>query len=216
YMMSPRRVTAQPMGMPLRILKFAMDFFARVMTAFCPVIWPSSCAAVSRSFAFWLASPRPIFTVILETLGTAMMFFQLKRFMSAGVVSLRYFSCNLLFISSDLLLNQFHSSIHYLSKVVPQRRQERTFFPSAKTVWPMRVCFPQLEQTIITFDTLMGPSFSTMPPLTFFCGFGRVWRLMIWACSTTTVFFSGLMERTRPVRPASGPDITFTLSPLRS
>src|SRR6266850_1973340 len=110
YMMSPRKVTAQPMGMPLRILKFAMDFLARVMTAFWPVIWPSSCAAVSSSFAFWLASPRPMFTVILATLGTAMMFFQPKRFMSAGVVSLRYFSCNLLFISLWSLLVQSRSA----------------------------------------------------------------------------------------------------------
>src|SRR5437667_144865 len=38
YIRSPRKVTAQPMGMPLRILKFSMDFFARVITAFCPVI----------------------------------------------------------------------------------------------------------------------------------------------------------------------------------
>src|SRR5579859_5974110 len=110
YMMSPRSVTAQPIGMPLRILKFAMDFFARVITAFWPVIWPSSCAAVSRSFAFWLASPRPILTVILETLGTAIMFFQPKRFISAGVVSLRYFSCNRLFIFPKSLLIQSRST----------------------------------------------------------------------------------------------------------
>src|SRR5215468_1089941 len=101
----------QPMGMPLRILKFAIDFFARVITAFWPVIWPSSCAAVSSSLAFWLASPRPMFTVILEILGTAMMFFHPKRFISAGVVSLRYFSCNRLFISVQVLtyLKSFHS-----------------------------------------------------------------------------------------------------------
>ena len=36
YILSPRSVTAQPMGMPLRILKFAMDFFARVMMGFLP------------------------------------------------------------------------------------------------------------------------------------------------------------------------------------
>src|SRR5579859_5564993 len=99
YMMSPRSVTAQPIGMPLRILKFAMDFFARVITAFWPVIWPSSCAAVSSSFAFWLASPRPMLTVIFCNLGTAMRFFQPKRFISAATVSLRYFSCNRLFIA---------------------------------------------------------------------------------------------------------------------
>src|SRR5437763_1648976 len=99
YMRSPRKVTAQPMGMPLRILKFAMDFFARVIIALCPVIWPSSTAAVSNSLAFWLASPRPMFTVIFCNLGTAMQFFQPKRFINAATVSPRYFSCNRLFIA---------------------------------------------------------------------------------------------------------------------
>src|SRR5208283_3426924 len=103
YIFSPRRVTAQPMGMPLRILKFAMDFLARVIMAFCPVICPSSTAAVSSSLTFWLASPRPMLTVILETLGTAMTFFQPKRFISAGTVSLLYFSCNRVFIASRSL-----------------------------------------------------------------------------------------------------------------
>src|SRR5215472_17490704 len=103
-MRSPRKVTAQPIGMPLRILKFAMDFFARVITAFCPVICPSSTAAVSSSLAFWLASPRPIFTVIFESLGTAMRFFQPKRFISAGTVSVLYRSCNLLFIEFPCLI----------------------------------------------------------------------------------------------------------------
>src|SRR5258708_4604221 len=100
YMRSPRSVTAQPMGMPLRILKFAMDFFARVMMAFWPVIWPSSCAAVSSSLTFWLASPRPMLTVTFCSLGTAIMFFQPKCFISAGTVSFRYFSCNRLFIAA--------------------------------------------------------------------------------------------------------------------
>src|SRR5690242_21795521 len=99
------------MGMPLRILKFAMDFFARVITAFCPVIWPSSTAAVSSSLAFWLASPRPMLTVIFFNFGTAIMFFQPKRFISAGTVSVRYFSCNRLFIA-----------FFYLCPLLVQRR----------------------------------------------------------------------------------------------
>src|SRR4029077_14261667 len=93
-------VTAQPVGMPLRILKFAMDFLARVMIAFCPVICPSSCAAVSNSFTFWLASPRPMLTVTFFSLGTAIMFFQPKCFISAGTVSFRYFSCNRLLVAT--------------------------------------------------------------------------------------------------------------------
>src|SRR5258707_455672 len=77
-----------------------MDFFARVMMAFWPVIWPSSCAAVSSSLTFWLASPRPMLTVTFCSLGTAIMFFQPKCFISAGTVSFRYFSCNRLFIAA--------------------------------------------------------------------------------------------------------------------
>src|SRR6266567_4147247 len=201
-------LVVMPMVMPLRILKFAMDFFARVITAFCPVIWPSSTAAVSSSFAFWLASPRPMLTVIFLSLGTAIMFFHPNRFISAGTVSVRYFSCNRLFIA-------FFYLVLYLSNVVLQCRQLRTFVPSGSTVWPIRVCLPQLPQTTITFETLIPASFSTIPPLMFFEGLGRVCRLMMPTCSTTTVFFFALIERTRPLFPASFPAITLTLSPLR-
>src|SRR3984957_5279717 len=103
----------------------------------------------------------------------------------------------------------------YLSSAVLQRRPLRTLLPSGKTVWPMRVCLPQLPQTTITLETLMDASFSTMPPLMFFCGLGRVWRFIIATCSTTTRFFFASMDSTRPLLPASLPAITRTLSPLR-
>src|ERR1700752_4583804 len=93
-MRSPRNVTQQPMGMPLRILKLAIDFLARVMTARWPEICPNSTAATSSSLIFWLASPKPIFTTTLATLGTAMGFLYPKRFISAGITSLRYRSRN--------------------------------------------------------------------------------------------------------------------------
>src|SRR5438132_1741994 len=104
----------------------------------------------------------------------------------------------------------------YLSSVVVQCRQLRTFVPSGKIVWPIRVCLPQLPQTTITFETLIPASFSTIPPLMFFEGLGRVCRLMMPTCSTTTVFFFALIESTRPLFPASFPAITLTLSPLRT
>src|SRR5215471_21569121 len=122
-----------------------------------------------------------MFTVILESFGTAMMFFRPKRFISAGVVSFRYFSCIRLFIS--LRLFPVPDSL-YLSKTDPQRLQTRVRLPSANTLWQMRVCLPQLPQTIMTLEELIPASFSTMPPLIFFDGFGRVWRLMMLACST--------------------------------
>src|SRR5947199_409107 len=103
----------------------------------------------------------------------------------------------------------------YLSNVVLQCRQLRTFVPSGNIVWPIRVCLPQLPQTTSTFETLIPASFSTIPPLMFFEGLGRVCRLMMPTCSTTTVFFFALIESTRPLLPASFPAITRTLSPLR-
>src|SRR6266403_1644287 len=104
---------------------------------------------------------------------------------------------------------------NYLSSVVPHRLHARTRLPSAKVLWPMRVCLPQFPQTTWTFEACIGPSFSTMPPLMFFAGFGRVCRLMMLACSTMIVFFRGLIESTRPLLPASRPLNTRTLSPLR-
>src|SRR5579862_7633859 len=96
----------QPMGMPLRILKFAIDFLARVITGFCPAICPNSTAAVSRSFTFWLASPRPMFSVTFDTRGTAIVFVNPRRFESAGTTSFLYFSCRRLgiFHSPRLLI----------------------------------------------------------------------------------------------------------------
>src|SRR5207245_8224227 len=114
--------------------------------------------------------------------GSTFVFVQSKRCIRAGTVSLRYFSCNRLFIAVFRL-------VLYLSNVVLQCRQLRIFVPSGSIVWPMRVCLPQLGQMTITLDTLIAASFSTIPPLMFFEGLGRVWRLMIPTCSTTTVFF---------------------------
>src|SRR5437016_3126298 len=113
-------------------------------------------------------------------------------------------------------LHRFFYLVLYLSNVVLQCRQLRTFVPSGSTVWPIRVCLPQLPQTTITFETLIPASFSTIPPLMFFEGLGRVCRLMMPTCSTTTVFFFALIESTRPLLPASFPAITLTLSPLRT
>src|SRR4029077_5047801 len=94
YIRSPRSVTQQPMGMPLRSLKLAIDFLARVIMGRWPEICPSSTAATSSSLIFWLPSPRPMLTTTLATFGTAMGFLYPKRFISAGITSLRYRSRN--------------------------------------------------------------------------------------------------------------------------
>src|SRR4029077_6682786 len=113
-----------------------------------------------------------------------------------------------------LLLIPF-TSPDYLSSDALQCLQLRVLVPSGRTAWPMRVCLLQLPQTTMTLETWIAASFSTMPPLMFLVGFGRVWRFMMATCSTTTRFFFASIESTRPLLPASGPEITRTLSPLR-
>src|SRR5258708_1048617 len=103
----------------------------------------------------------------------------------------------------------------YFSSVASHRRQMRVRVPSARRAWPMRVSLWHDGQTSKTFEMWMPPSRSTIPPLTFFEGFGRVCRLMMPACSTVTVFLNGSTESTRPVLPLSRPAITRTWSPLR-
>ena len=70
-MRAPRSVTLQPMGMPSRILKPAIDFFARVMTGRCPAMIASCSTASSSALEFTLASPTPMLIVIFCRRGTA-------------------------------------------------------------------------------------------------------------------------------------------------
>jgi hypothetical protein len=70
----PRSVTMAPIAWPWRSLKFATDLRALRISAFWPATAASSSAARSRSFAFWVASPRPTFSTTFETVGTWWMF----------------------------------------------------------------------------------------------------------------------------------------------
>ncbi len=60
--------------MPLRTLNAAIDFFARRVTGFWPVMRASSSAPVSMSLAFDVASPSPMLTTTFSIRGTAMTF----------------------------------------------------------------------------------------------------------------------------------------------
>ena len=64
----------QPIGMPSRSLNAAIDFFALVITGFCPAICASSFTAPSMSFAFCVASPKPMLIEIFSIFGTAITF----------------------------------------------------------------------------------------------------------------------------------------------
>src|SRR2546430_973283 len=59
YMRAPRSVTAQPIAIPCRRLKFAIAFLARVTTACCPVIAASSAVAASTVAPAWPPPRRP-------------------------------------------------------------------------------------------------------------------------------------------------------------
>ena len=59
-----------PIAWSSRSLKFATDLRALRISAFWPATGASSSAARSRSFAFWVASPRPTFSTILVSVGT--------------------------------------------------------------------------------------------------------------------------------------------------
>src|SRR5437879_9047297 len=103
-----------------------------------------------------------------------------------------------------LSLHSFRESLgRYFSSVFPQRRHTRSFVPSGRNLCPRRVPLLQEGQSSKTFEIEIDPSFSTMPPLTFFDGFARVWRLIIPERSSVIVRFAGFTDSTRPVFPRS-------------
>ncbi len=69
HMRAPRSVTAQPTGIPSRILKAAIDFLARRTFGRWPVIVASSSIASSMTPEVRLASPTPMLTVTLMIRG---------------------------------------------------------------------------------------------------------------------------------------------------
>jgi hypothetical protein len=81
-------VTIAPIGRFFRSLNCEIDFFDRVIDAFCPVILASSSAPVSTIFAFCVPSPRPMLTTTFMILGTAMTFAYPNSLRSAGTTSL--------------------------------------------------------------------------------------------------------------------------------
>ena len=72
HIRAPRSVTRAPTGIPSRTLKPAIDFRARRSCARWPAMIVSSSIAESSAFASVFASPTPMFSVILETVGTCM------------------------------------------------------------------------------------------------------------------------------------------------
>ncbi len=114
----------------------------------------------------------------------------------------------------DFLLVTFFQAAH-LSTTPSHLRQMRTFRPSPSTLLPSRVGLPHSGHTSCTFEAWSPASRSTSPPLMLRCGFGFVWRLMMFTPSTTSRFFSARTFSTRPRLPRSLPVMTTTLSFFR-
>src|SRR5215204_5971506 len=83
-----------------------------------------------------------------------------------------------------------------------------------------RVGWPESGSISITLETWIGPSISTMPPISWARWVSRsvrgfMWRLMMLAPSTKTFCFSGSTRSTRPVLPRSLPAMMRTVSSRR-
>ena len=70
YIRSLRSVTLAPITMPSRSLNWAMDFLARVVMGFWPAICVRSFTAAATFLESFTASPMPMFSTILSSLGT--------------------------------------------------------------------------------------------------------------------------------------------------
>src|SRR4051812_19427630 len=114
----------------------------------------------------------------------------------------------------DFLFVAIFQTAH-LSTTPSHLRQKRTLRPSPRIFRPRRVGFPHSGQSTCTLDACNPASRSTSPPLICRCGFGLVWRLMIFTPSTTSRFFSASTFNTRPRFPRSFPVITTTVSFFR-
>ena len=92
YMRSPRRVTMAATGWPARRRNVAIDFLARRIDGFWPVMALSSSMTLSRTLMFWVASPTPELMTIFSSLGTIITLANFSSFFRAGLISFLYFS----------------------------------------------------------------------------------------------------------------------------
>jgi len=152
-----RKVTAQPMGMPLRYIEVRNGLLARRDDRLLAGDLAEFLRRGVKKLHVLAGFAEADVTVIFETFGTAM------TFSTPGASSARGRLIPVFFLHSAL---HFSSSLFpvipfsaYLSSVVPQRLHARARLPSESLLCPMRVCLPQLLQTSITFEALMPASF---------------------------------------------------------
>ena len=92
YILLPLKVTFTPKGIPVMILKVAIDFLAFVTNGCWPAIeanWSEASWITLESFT---ASPRPMFNETFTNLGSARSFFMERSFFSFGTIVFTYIS----------------------------------------------------------------------------------------------------------------------------
>ncbi len=86
-----------------------MDFLARVVTGFCPVIVVKSLMALSKARPFVSASPSPMFKDILISLGTAITLSYSNSSCMAGIICSLYVCLSLGVVrAAELLAIVYH------------------------------------------------------------------------------------------------------------
>src|SRR5699024_1470640 len=133
YILSPLNVTLHPIAIPSLTLKFATDFLALQITAFCPEIFSRSAIAESRTFALSFASPTPILITILSSFGTSMIFLYPNFLIIASTISFWYSSFNL--ATFILLLSALN---RLLFRLPWQRGPSCRPLLQSRLLWPCR------------------------------------------------------------------------------
>src|SRR6266851_2183308 len=90
HMRRPRSVVLMPIVWPSRSLKAATDLRALISDGFCPVIVTTSPTAASSALSLSFASPIPMLTTTLATLGTSITFSYSNSFVICGTILSRY------------------------------------------------------------------------------------------------------------------------------
>ena len=193
-----------PMGLPRRSLKFEMSFRARVTTGRWPLIAANSATAASRSLAFarlprckrdgHVFQPRDLEPVTICEVRhhgghrrlLVFLFEPDHRLISLPAPDARP-STSLRYACPEPVEGRHPRT---LPKPWPQRRQMRAFCPSARILYPTRTGALHGSHMIMTLETWIEASFSTMPPGC--CALrGLAWRLTRFTRSMTTRLFFG-------------------------
>src|SRR5919199_389441 len=153
HILSLRRVTLAPTGIPSLILNPAMLLRAFLICAFWPVILARSSIAPSRALEFCAASPTPILTTIFSRRGARMELSMLNLSLRTGAISSLYLSLSLAiyifpgYSSDPNLLSRAGKPVAYagrLSRVRVDQHHIRDVYRGREGVEPLLVVLGRL------------------------------------------------------------------------